>query len=70
MIDHCKSHYENDILNLFPSFVSNSRKVLSNGKELDFFDKERNIAIEFNGDYWHSDKFKDKKYHLEKSLMC
>lgn len=37
---------------------------------LDILIKEKNIAIEFNGIYWHSDKFKDKNYHLNKYNKC
>lgn len=47
----------------------NDRKIL-NGKELDFFIPEKNIAIEFNGLYWHSEIYKDKWYHLNKSDLC
>lgn len=36
--------------------IRNDRKVLS-GKELDFIIPALKLAIEFNGDYWHSDEF-------------
>ena len=36
--------------------VRNDRKILS-GKELDFVIPSLGLAIEFNGDYWHSDEF-------------
>jgi very-short-patch-repair endonuclease len=39
-------------------------------KELDFWLPDHNLAIEFNGIYWHSSKFKDKDYHLNKTLAC
>lgn len=35
-------------------------------KEIDILVPEKMIAIEFNGIYWHSEKFKDAKYHYEK----
>lgn len=39
--------------------------------ELDFFLPEKNLAIEFNGTYWHSmEGGTAKGYHLKKSLMC
>ena len=38
--------------------------------ELDIFLPELNIGIEYNGDFWHSDKFKDKNYHYNKYLKC
>jgi hypothetical protein len=45
------------------------RNILD-GKELDIYLPKHNLAIEFNGLYWHSELFKDKNYHLDKSLKC
>lgn len=39
-------------------------------QELDIVIPSLNIAIEFNGVYWHSSKFKDSQYHVNKLLMC
>jgi hypothetical protein len=50
-------------------FLENDRNIL-NGKELDIFIPEKNIAIEFNGLYWHSELFKGKTYHQEKTKLC
>ena len=36
----------------------------------DLFIPEKNISIEVNGLYWHSELFKDKNYHLNKTLKC
>jgi len=39
--------------------------------ELDIYVPEYNIAIEFNGLYWHSEAAgKDDKYHLNKTELC
>lgn len=39
--------------------------------ELDVFIPEKNIAIEYNGLYWHSEHMgKDKNYHYNKWLSC
>lgn len=38
--------------------------------ELDVYLPDLNMAFEFNGVYWHSDKFKNKKYHLDKYNKC
>lgn len=39
--------------------------------ELDFYIPEHNIAIEYNGNYWHSELCgKNKNYHLNKTKMC
>lgn len=38
--------------------------------ELDGYDKDLNVAIEYCGLFWHSEKFKDKNYHREKLRRC
>lgn len=38
--------------------------------ELDFILPDFNVAIEYNGLYWHSDIFKEDDYHLKKHFMC
>ena len=38
--------------------------------ELDAFIPKFNLALEYDGLYWHSIKFKDKNYHLQKTLKC
>lgn len=38
--------------------------------ELDIFIPSLNIAVEYNGLYYHSDKFRDKDYHLDKLTLC
>jgi hypothetical protein len=39
-------------------------------KEIDVFLPELNIGFEFNGLYWHSNKFLDNNYHIEKTILC
>ena len=40
-------------------------------KEIDIYLPDYNLAIEYNGLYWHSEASgKDKKYHLEKTKLC
>ena len=43
--------------------------ILKN-KELDIFLPDYNIAIEYNGLYWHSEKFKSNNYHQNKTNEC
>jgi hypothetical protein len=38
--------------------------------QLDIFIPSHNIAIEFNGLYWHSEEYVDKNYHLNKTQLC
>lgn len=69
------SKIEKEILEYLKSIINdqiveNDRSIL-NGKELDIFIPSKNIAIEFNGLYWHSEEHgKDKNYHLNKTLEC
>jgi hypothetical protein len=68
------SKMQNEIFNLFNDLkekvFSNKRDIL-NGKELDVFIPSHNLAIEFNGLYWHSEKQgKNKNYHLNKTKKC
>ena len=51
------------------TYETNNRTILS-GNELDIYMPDRNLAIEFNGVYWHSSQFKDQQYHVGKTLAC
>lgn len=71
-----RSHYEDDIKDMLiehgidkNDIVLNNRQIL-NGKELDIYLPKYKLAIEVNGLYWHSDKYKDKNYHLNKLNEC
>jgi hypothetical protein len=46
-----------------------NRDVL-NGKELDIYIPDKNLAIEYNGLYNHSELFKEKNYHFNKWNDC
>lgn len=62
LIKHIKSNYSGII-------VENDRFILK-PKELDIYLPELNIAIEYNGLWWHSSKFVDKNYHYNKYKKC
>ena len=72
-ISNLKSHYEEDLLDFIKSlnvkYIKNDHKVLD-GKEIDVYLPDYNFGIEFNGNYWHSDLYKDKYYHRDKSLLA
>lgn len=59
----------NFIESLGYSIVTNDRKLLK-GQEIDIYIPELKLAIEFNGNYWHSSLCKDKKYHQNKTIAC
>lgn len=48
----------------------NNIKSIINPLELDIYLPNKNIAIEFNGNYWHSLSKKDKFYHQNKTKLC
>ena len=53
------------------SIERNYRKIDGlSPKEVDIFIPSRNIAIEFNGLYWHSELYLDKNYHYDKWEKC
>lgn len=49
--------------------IKNSKNIIS-PLELDLYYPEKKVAIEFNGDYWHSSEFKHKNYHYNKFKSC
>ena len=61
---------EKFILNEIPEIkLETSCRSFKGIKEIDIVCHLKKIAIEFNGLYWHCDIFKDKNYHLNKTLM-
>jgi len=69
-ISDTSSIAEKEILNFIKKNYTG--KIIENDKvqikpyEIDIFLPELNIGFEFNGVYWHSEKFKNKTYHLDK----
>lgn len=53
------------------NFIENNKHTIK-PLELDFLIEEKNIAMELNGNYWHSEigGGKDSKYHINKSDLC
>jgi len=47
--------------------LTNDRKIIY-PSEVDFYIPHLNFAIEYDGLFWHSELYRDKKYHLEKTL--
>jgi len=60
---------ENFITSLNINYESKNRDIL-NGLEIDIYLPEHKLGIEIDGLYWHSNKFKDKNYHLNKTNLC
>jgi hypothetical protein len=70
-----KSTFEQEIIYYLntldiTNILSNKRTII--GKELDIFLPDYNLAIEYNGVYWHHDKIPhiSKTYHRDKFIAC
>ena len=69
------SRMENEIYNYIISLIPNevviqSDRTILSGLEVDIYIPNRKIALEINGNYWHSDLFKDPDYHQKKTIAC
>lgn len=62
LYEYIKSIYNGDI-------IRNCRNII-NPLELDIYIPSKNVAIEFDGVYYHNNKFKDKNYHYNKTNAC
>jgi len=74
---HCsrmKSIVENElaefIKSIYSGIIKTSDRTLINPYEIDVYLPEKNLAIEFNGLYWHNEKNKGKNYHKKKRELC
>jgi len=67
-----KSNMENELYDFISEFykgdiLRNHRGITS---EIDLYLPDLMIAFEFNGLFWHSNQFKEKNYHLNKTKDC
>jgi len=69
---------EKEVLNFIKSvlpndeIIENTRRIIP-PKHLDIYIPSKNIAIEYNGLYWHSEQspgYSNPKYHLNKTNEC
>ena len=72
--EHLTSYFENDVINFVKSIydeevLNNVRDIIS-PKELDIYIPNKNVAIECDGLYWHSNEIKPNDYHFNKTLAC
>lgn len=68
------SSYEQEISDYISTFyngklIRNTRDIIS-PQELDLYYPDKKIAIEFNGDYFHSHILKEHDYHINKFKKC
>jgi len=56
------------VSSIYNGAVTDNDTSVLNGKELDVYLPDKRIAFEFDGLYWHSDEYKDKRYHINKTI--
>lgn len=64
---NAKSKPEEVLSEMLDSTFVQADRTLIAPLELDFVSHEHKLAIEVNGSYWHSSKFKEPTYHLDKT---
>lgn len=70
---HHISKWEQEVFDYIQSINPNaiqSERTILNGKEIDIFLPDYNIGIECDGLLFHSEKYKEKKYHINKTELC
>lgn len=66
-----ESKKENEIRDFIENELNiKTKKIRIDNKEIDIYMPKHKLGIEFNGLYWHSDIFKEKNYHLNKTELC
>lgn len=67
-VNENKSIKESEINNYLKNeLLIDVEKIRIGSSEIDIFSEKNSLGIEFNGLYWHSEIFKNKNYHLEKT---
>lgn len=67
LVSYIRSIYDGEIVENDTSTVCNNNY---RNYELDVYLPQLKLALDFNGVYWHSIKFKDKFYHSRKTECC
>lgn len=70
-----RSHEENSLFDYVSGLIKDEATLKSDrmtipGNELDIYVPSRNLAIEFDGLYWHNELRKAPTYHLRKTEAC
>jgi hypothetical protein len=69
LLDAYTSSYEIEIKNRIAGDFAKTRRIIP-PYEIDLYSEEHKFGIEFNGNYWHSDKSIPQYYHQKKSLYA
>jgi len=67
------SKYEVEIKETFSNLgieLAKNKKILGSGKEIDLYNEQHKLGVEFNGNHWHRIDNKGRNYHQNKSLLA
>jgi hypothetical protein len=70
-VGETSSFLEKDLMGFVESIYDHleiGNKTILEGKELDIHIPRKDLSIEFDGLYWHSELFKDDNYRLQKTI--
>lgn len=74
LVKYGGSKFEEEVYNFVVSIckdkIIRQNKTILNNMELDIYIPSRKIAIECNGNYWHSTLYKETDYHQKKTIDC
>ena len=59
-----------DLYTYVNSHVYSIDRIRVSNMEIDVYIPELKLGFEFNGLYWHSEIYKEKNYHLDKTKLC
>jgi hypothetical protein len=65
-----ENEFKSYIKSLNVNSINNITSILNNKQEIDVYLPEHKLAFEIDGIYWHSNLFKDRNYHLNKTIQC
>lgn len=67
-----KRELQEFVKSLDSNAVFNDRETLHNGLELDVYCPDKRVAVEYDGDIWHSEAYKEnaETCQLDKTLAC
>lgn len=70
LLDHNTSNPERILKEKLNNISFKKNRSILKPYEIDLYSSEKKVGIEYNGLYWHSNNFKNKDYHLNKSLLA
>ena len=59
-----------DFIKIFKEDAEQSNRKIIKPYELDVYIPSLSLAFEYNGEYWHSEKFRDKDHRQHKTELC